>query len=498
MTLVRGSLGKWDSPALFMISRFRFVVTTAFIGCLLHVPLFATGQLLCPPRVHSPEDKVTICAVEQEKDGPIFKAHIRVKIDYHDFTLWSDEATYNSDTGDVTLNGHVALDGGPNDEHVKASHGTYNVQNETGRFYDVVGTIGYRQRASRLLLTSSEPFAFSGKIVDKTGPDHYVVHDGTVTTCKSPHPKWQFNTHRAVVTAGGNALIYFSNFRIRGIPLLYFPFATHPVDRSKRQSGLLMPRIGTSSSKGTILGDSFYWAINRSMDAEIGAEYFSRRGWAQRGDFRARPSNSSYLNLTYFGVMDRGVGTPKVSQGGEQLRLEALGRIHDFRAVTDVDYLSSFLFRAAFFDVFNLGLNSGVRSRAFLSNTTRGFSYNAFAERYQNFQSTNNGDVITILHAPSFDFSSVDRQLGKSHFYWGIETAAEGLYRSEPSFRTPRLVGRFDANPSLSLPLHFGGWSLRPEVGIRDTLYTEQLGPSGSTGGPSSDPINRKALETSL
>jgi LPS-assembly protein len=498
MTPSSDLLANVDPQALPMISGTRFFVTAAFVGNLLLAPHLATGQLACPPVAHSSNDEIAICAVKQEKDGPIFKLHVRSKIDYRDFTLWSDEATYNSDTGDVALDGHVVLDGGSNDEHIKASHGTYNVQSETGRFYDVVGTIGYRQRASRLLLISSEPFAFSGKIVDKTGPDHYVVHDGTVTTCKSPHPKWQFNTHRAVVTAGGNALIYFSTFRIRGIPLLYFPFATHPVDRSKRQSGLLMPKIGNSSSKGTFLGDSFYWAINKSMDAEIGAEYFSRRGWAQRGDFRARPSNSSYLNLTYFGVIDRGIGTPKVRQGGEEVRLDAVGRIgHNFRAVTDVDYLSSFVFRVAFYDVFNQAVNSEVRSQAFLSNTTRGFSYNAFGQRYQNFQSTNNGDVITILHAPSFDFSSVDRELGKSHFYWGIETAAEGLYRSEPSFRTPRLVGRFDAKPSVSLPLHFGEWSLRPEVGIRDTLYTEQLGPSSSMG-PSSDPINRKALETSL
>jgi LPS-assembly protein len=482
-----------------MISRIRCLVTAVFVCHPLFAVGSATSQLHCPPVAHSSKDEATICAIQQEKDGPLFKLHVRGKIDYHDLTLWADEATYNSDTGDVTLAGHVVLDGGINDEHIEASHGTYNVDSEVGRFYDVVGTIGYRPRASRLLLISSNPFAFTGKIVDKTGPDHYVVHDGTVTTCKPPHPKWQFDTHRTKVTAGDNALIYFSTFRIRGIPMLYVPFATHPLDPSKRQSGFLMPRIGNSSTKGTILGDSFYWAINRSMDAEISAEYFSSRGWGQRGDIRARPSNTSYVSLTYFGVIDRGIGTPKVNQGGEEVRLDAADRIgENFRAVIDVDYLSSFLFKVAFYDVFYQAVNSEVRSQAFLSKTTNGFSYNAFAQRYQNFLSTNTGDVITILHTPSFDFSSVDRELGRSPFYWDFETTAEGLYRSEPSFSTPRLVGRFDANPSLSLPLLFGGWSLRPEVGIRDTLYTEQLVPSSNGGSASRDPINRKALETSV
>ena len=50
------------------------------------------------------------------------------------------------------------------------------------------------------------------------------------------------------------------------------------------------PTGGRSSTNGNEVGDAFYWAINRSMDATVGAEYFSKRGWSQRGEFRARPS----------------------------------------------------------------------------------------------------------------------------------------------------------------------------------------------------------------
>ena len=480
-----------------MISRTRFLIAAAFVCQILSVYLSATNQLHCPPVAHTSKDDVTICAIQQEKIGSIFKLHVRGKIDYHSLTMWADEATYNEDTDDVTLEGHVVLDGGPNNEHVEASHGTYNVRIDKGRFYDVVGTIGYRQRP-RLLLTSSNPFAFTGKIVDKLDPDHYVVHNGTVTTCKLPHPKWQFDMHRAVVTPGDNAMIYFSTFRIRGLPIFYFPFATHPLER-QRQSGLLTPSFGRSSTKGTILGDSFYWAINRSMDAEIGAQYFSSRGWAQHGIFRARPSDNSYLGVTYFGVIDRGIGTPRVNQGGEEVRLNGADRLpHNFRLVGDVDYLSSFLFRLAFYEVFNQAVNSEVRSQGFLSNTTNGASYNVFVQRYQDFQGTNSGNLITILHTPSFDVSSVDRELGTSPFYWNFEAAAEGLSRSEPTFRTANLVGRFDINPSLSLPMLFRGWSLRPEIAVRDTVYSQQLVPANGLGVASGDPLNRRALETSV
>src|SRR5258708_35456383 len=113
-----------------MTSRLRIPVTTALVSYLLFASGLAAGQLVCPPVTSSSKEDVTICAVQQEKDGSIFKLHGRSKITYRDFTLWADEATYDSDTGVVTLNGHVVLDGAENNEHVQASHGTSNDHDE--------------------------------------------------------------------------------------------------------------------------------------------------------------------------------------------------------------------------------------------------------------------------------------------------------------------------------------------------------------------------------
>ena len=503
-----------------MIFRKRFLITAAFVCHLLLLPPLVTSQLHCPPPPSfvSKTEEATICAISQEKDGPVYKLHTRGKIHYRDRDLWADEATYNSETGDVTLEGHVLLEGGANSEHIEASRGSYNVQTEVGRFYRVVGTIGMKEHARRLLLVTSNPFAFTGKVVIKTGPDHYRVEDGTITTCEVPHPKWQFNAHRVTVEVGGNAVIYRSTFLLHGIPVLYFPFATHPVERLARQSGFLTPTVGRSSIKGTIFGDAFYWAIRRDMDATIGAEYFSKRGSAEHGEFRYRPTEQSFLDLTYFGVIDRGVpsavtssgpgGVPQViekvvSQGGEEVRLNAEDTFGHFRGVTNVDYLSSFAFRVVFNEIFNKAVFSEVKSQAFLSNTTQGYSYNAAVQRYQDFESTNNGDVITILHAPGFEFSSVDHQLGRSPLYWNLNAASEGLSRSEPSFRTAPLVGRFDFQPSISLPLHPDGWSILSEISLRDTFYSQQVvgqstsSPSG-VGTAVSDAINRRSVEGSV
>ena len=490
-----------------MIFRTRFLITAACVCHLLLGPRLVTSQLLASqnattaeqsiapaaPVLAQREEEVTISATErQEKDGPVYKLRGHVEIHYGSFALYADEITFDSSTGEAVGEGHLVLDGGPNDEHIEASHGSYNVRTQSGKFYDVIGTIGVQVKGGQTVLTSSSPFAFTGKLVEKTGPDRFVVQAGSVTTCELPRPKWTFNAHKVVVDVGGNARVYRSSFRIRDVPVFYFPFAAFPAQRLGRKSGFLIPSFGRSSTKGTIFGESAYWAINRSMDATAGAEYYSQRGWAQRGQFRARPSNTSYINLTYFGVVDR------KHQGGQDVNLSGEGRfMQNFRSVASINYLSSFVFRLAFSETFTQAINSEVKSLAFLSNTSRGFSYNALVERYQDFESSQTGDVITILHAPSFALSSVNRRLAHTPFYWSVDAALEGLSRSEPGFRTANLLGRLDLAPVLSLPLQSHGWSLRPELALRSTLYTQQLMPGTNVGMAISDVINRKALEGS-
>ena len=495
-----------------MSARTRCLITV-FAAChLLAAHSLVTSQLLSSASASQTAAEVphtqttvkdedfTAKAIRQEMQGSLFKLEGNAEIDYGAYILHADEMTYNSETGEATADGHVMLDGGPNDEHVEATHATYNIKTEAGRFEHVSGSIGVRRRGTRLLLTSSNPFFLSGKVLEKTGPDHYKVYDGTVTTCELPHPKWQFNAHKVVVEVGGTAKIYHTTFGLKGIPVLYLPFATLPAERLPRQSGFLIPNIGTSSIKGEILGESLFWAINRSMDAHIGAEYFSKRGWAPQGEFRARPSDKSFVDLTYFSVLDRGCCVPHVDQGGEEVRLTAEDEFRrNFRGVADVDYLSSFVFRLAFSEVFTQAINSEVRSEAFLSNTTNGYFYNAEMKRYQDFESTTPGDVVSILHAPGVELDSVDHQIWHSPFYWSYDTALEGLSRSEPGFSTAPLLARLDLYPSVSLPLRLGGWSFRPQFSLRDTAYTQELLVS-STGARSaaSQAIDRKSIEGSV
>ncbi len=483
-----------------MTSRYRILIMLAWVCHVFLAMPVVCGQSLssksAAKAVEKPLPKnledVTITALTQEKLGDQYTLSGNATVHYRAFILHADTMTYNAATNHASAEGHVVLEGTDRDEHLEATRAEYNLKTGAGRFYDVVGRVGARLNEHGSSLTTDAPFTVTGKIIERTETDRYLVHEGTVTTCESPRPKWTFSAKLIGVDLGGNAVIHNGVFHIRGVPVVYFPYATHPIENA-RQSGLLIPSIGQSSVKGTVIGESLYWAMNRSADATLGAEYYSHRGWSQHGDFRWRPSENSVIDLNYFGVLDR------KQQGGENAKLKAEGQLPwGFRGVANIDYLSSFVFRLAFSQVFSQAIDSEVKSNIFASRSKNGISVNFLTARYQNFQSsTNNSDVINILHLPSLEISGFDRQLGKTPLVWSFDAAAEGLHRGEPGFTTGN-VGRFDVEPALALPIHLKGWDLRPEVAVRGTTYTERLVPTNGVGVAAADPIARRALEASF
>jgi lipopolysaccharide assembly outer membrane protein LptD (OstA) len=419
-----------------MISRTHWIITAITACHLLAVHSLVTSQSRPPCSAPESQDESTICAQQQEKDGTVYKLHGNARIFYRSYVLSADEVTYDSESGSSTAEGHVVLDGGANDEHIEATRGEYNVQTEFGSFYNVAGTTGRQPRGHNVKLITDNPFAFTGKLVEKRGPGRFVVHDGMVTTCQLPKPSWQFHAARVSVEVAGDARIYNSSFWVHGVPVLYLPFATHPLTKEPHESGFLIPHFGRSSRKGAVIGDGYYWAINRSADLTLGGEYYSQRGGSQNANFRWRPADSAFLDISYFGVIDEN------GFGGEDAHLNGEGQLPlGFRAVADIEYLSNYAFRSAFSPTFTQAVDSEVKSKVFVSRNSNGFSYNAEVGRYQNFQSTKGGDVVTILRAPGFELSGIDQHLGKTPFLFSVDGAAEGLSRSEPGFRTGNLVG---------------------------------------------------------
>lgn len=452
---------------------------------------------------------VTIHAREQEKQGDIYTLRGEVEIDYEDYVIRADKITYNQATGDLQAEGHLQVNGGRDSESIAASHGTMNLNAETGRFYDVLGSFGIQrtgplQRAgSRAVYTTPNPFLVSAKVLIQNGRENYELIGGSMTSCRLPKPDWRILAPHIQVAAG-TAKAWNSNFRLFGIPILYLPYVTHNVNTSGRQSGFLIPAFGTSSIKGIIVGDSYYWAINRSSDLMLGLQYYSLRGFAESAEYRYRGRGNDFLHGVYKGLVDRGFGPQHVNQGGQDTLV--IGR-HDLtdetRAVVNAEYLSSYAYRQVFTENFALAVSSEVKSWAFVTHEANGIASSGDFERYQSFQNNTTGNEVRILHLPRMDFDTTDHTFGKSRLLWGSQASGGVLERSEPGFSSGG-VGRVDLFPHLAMPWVSDGWTFRPQLGLRDTMYSrrQNLGPASpdasNTPTLSHANLNRKALEADM
>ncbi len=445
-------------------------------------------------------DEVLIRADQQDKNQDIYSGRGHVEIRFGTSTLHADEVIYDASTGQLTASGHVVFDGGRHNEHLLGSHAIYDISRDSGTFYDVTGSSGIRVKNKVMFLTSSTPFFFTGKIVEKLGPDRYRVHYGFITSCRLPDPKWKWDSQVADIEMGNEVQMHRATLKLHGIPVFYLPYTEHPTDFG-RKSGFLIPEIGESNTKGFILGDAFYWVLSRNADVTLGASLYASRGWAQFGDFRSLGYTYGF-QAAYYGVIDeQGAPVSHQNQGGEDLRANGWKDLpYGFRGVLSVDYLSSYLFRLAFAQGFTEAINSEVRTFGFLMKNWDGYGLGFLGARYQDYQGTAPGQFIEINHVPSLDFSTVERPFSRTDFVYAYDLSAAGVARNEPGFSTAPVVGRLDANPYIALPAFLHGWTLRPEVGARETLYTQRLeeSPTQALGVAVSNAINRNVVNASM
>ncbi len=452
------------------------------------------------------EDTTTLVteADTQSRIGSRLVLDGNVVVTFRDRRVEADHIEYDEETGELTATGHLKATGGKNNEMISASHGTMNLRTQTGRFYDVTGSVGRRTVDNRTVYTNDNPFLFTGRLVVKTGPQEYEVYDGTVTSCQLPHPDWQLYAGKFNVSSD-KARASHSVFRLLNVPLLYLPYVTHPVDTSERQSGILIPEISNSSTKGLVLGEQFYWAINRSSDLTVGAQYFSLRGWEQSGTYRYRGLGNDFAKARYSGLLDRGYFNSAgqyVNQGGEDVTFA--GR-HDFsaetRVVANMEYLSSYAYRQAFTENFNQAISTDILSFAYGVHEAGGYMTALLADRYQGLKAaataTTPEEQVRIFHAPALELATTEHRLGTTDLQWSVESSIAGLKRVQPNFATAGLTNRFDLHPELALPLSEDGWHFRPSIGVRETIYSRSRVTPYTPGPPveSGQAVNRADLE---
>lgn len=454
----------------------------------------ASGQLLVPaggapstPQATSVQHAVEIRSLEQRTDGPLRVATGDVELRFKSVVLTADIVEYNESTGDLKADGNIhyrTLDG---DQDLRADKLAYNLRTELGTFYGARGRAASASQGGPRLLTTDNPFQFEAPLVIKAG-EHYTIHDGTLTNCNPDSPWWTLSAAKSELTPGGSAIVRNGLLRLRGVPLLYMPYFRKSLKRMPRQSGFLTPTIGNSSRFGRIFGQAYYWAINRSYDATVGATLYTSRGLATNASLRGRPTKNSSFDAVFFDVRDRGRELDdggRLKQGGNSFDMRGQVTFGEgWRGVADLHYLSSLEFRQAFTQTYEEAVFSQIRSIGFVSKNFSTYSFNVSLLRNEHFQSVARDDNIVIRKLPAIEFNSRPKAFGpKSVPLWfSFDSSLDLISRTQRSFQTRRFVQRGMFFPRVSSRLSYKGFTVTPTLGARAMAYGQRRTPDGLAG----------------
>jgi LPS-assembly protein len=206
-----------------------------------------------------------------------------VELEQNGRILLADTVTYSQRGNTVTASGNISLLE-PSGEVVFAEFVELSDEMKKGFIRDLSVLLS---DGSRFAARQAQRVAGQSKTMDRAvfSPCNLCKED------PGRPPVWQIKAIRVIHDEVRREVEYEDAvLEMFGIPVLYTPYFSHPDPTVKRRSGFLAPTIGQSDELGTIFGQPYFWAIDRSRDLELEPILYSREGVILRSRYRQRLS----------------------------------------------------------------------------------------------------------------------------------------------------------------------------------------------------------------
>ena len=328
--------------------------------------------------------------VNYDKTNNIVTAEGHVRAWQGGQTLYADKVIINRTTGVTTAKGHVILSE-PAGETVYANS---VVLSNGMKDAVMVGVAARLAQNARMIANGGQ--RYNGDIEELSK----IVYS-PCNLCKSnPRraPLWQIRATSAVRDLQHKKIEYRNaEMEISGIPVFYFPYMTQPDPSVRRQTGLLIPSIGSSSRLGPFALVPYYIVIDGSSDVTLTPIIAVKTGPVLNTVYR-KVFNNGVLNINLSGGHDNGTfGDAIFSDGTFDLN-------QNWRAGFNYDHTSS----ANFLNDFSI-----LPNKAFLSSNVylEGFGPGSYArleaDSYQGLVSSIDQSTLPIvLPYGQYDFVS--------------------------------------------------------------------------------------------
>jgi LPS-assembly protein len=439
-----------------------------------------------------------------EKHGLLIGA---VEIEQGDTKLYAEQVEI-LDEERIVATGNVVLTQANN--RIAADRAEFNTRTKLGTFYNASGIANVQPprlapMAGGIVVPQvagqETDVYFFGEKLEKIGFKKYRITNGGFSTCVQPTPRWDLSAGTIVLNVDHYTLLRNAILSVKGVPMFYLPVMYYPTKEEDRATGFLIPTYGMSTIRGQTISNGFFWAINRSHDATImhdwysktgqgaGTEYRYDLGGGSDGSFRAYmldEHDAAYLQPDGSVIPQPAKRSYDVDGGANHILPG------NFRARARVDYFSSLITN----QTFNTNINDASRNvRSYGGNVVgawRSYSLNGTFDRSEWFNPTHSAVTGS---SPRIAISRNERPLfAGSPVYFSVAGEFANLDRQTKSGDTvvdDRSLGRLDFTPTVRYP--FKRWqffTVNTSLSWRDTYYTRSYAPGTQT--VVNDDLNRR------
>jgi len=450
--------------------------------------LVCGGALLCdwgaPARAaDTPFSCPAPTSVARQKTAPIHQPSF---ITGGAFDADFDKGDYNPSTGKGNVSGNVILrqgqrvmksndaefEGPDNDVRVKGkldyTDPLIHLTGSDGR-YSTSGGASFKDAQFDLLQRDGHGFA---QLVDLTPAGLLRLQDVRFTTCPETEEVWQVVARSLTLDTGQHVgVARDASVDFKGIPILYLPWMSFPLD-DQRKTGFLFPSVGSSSRSGFEASAPWYWNIAPNEDLLLTPTVYTRRGIDIGGDARYMTDDQHGELIWHFLPYDaQAAGEGLGNHDRSFVHLTQTTELPDeFRLTVDAANAGDSLY----FDDFAQGPEG--TTVAYLERTAA-LSYRdenwRLAAQVQQYQTLN--AVQQVLEPNERPYAQLPQLVADSDFVLGPAGLLHYGFDSEV-VNFSRGIGvtgwRLDLRPDATLHFEGPGYFVRPGIAYDFTQYS--------------------------
>ena len=224
-----------------------------------------------------------------ESEGDHLHLINQAAIEGPNLKFFADDVDLYVNTNKVVATGNVVFTNA--DGRISAERLEFDTATGVGTFYDASGIMSLAKQGPAAGNTAAfggqDPDVyFYGAKLEKLGARKYRITRGGFTTCVQPTPRWEITSGSVILNLDDYAIARNTLLKVKGVPLMFLPMIYYPIQKSERQTGFLLPTYGTSTVRGQSISNAFFWAINRSQDATLFHDWFTRTGTGMGSEYR--------------------------------------------------------------------------------------------------------------------------------------------------------------------------------------------------------------------